>query len=147
MIAQLPDSELGRVKRTVQALVPGVRLVRESEVWGVPQPLILAPVQVLVAFVSLVPEVLLPMKTLAQWWVPPRLLGRGAQVLGAWRPLLPWVAVQIDREVGRECGLVAVEWEQEGVTVRVSLVDYASDQKYGQCIHTERNTPRYLSPR
>ena len=50
------------------------------------------------------------------------------------------MAVQIDREVGRECGLVAVEWEQEGVSVRVSLVDYASDQKYGRCLHRKGRT-------
>ena len=129
MIARLPGFELGWVKRIARVPVFWMELIPEREILGVPQPLILAPVQVLVAFVSLVPEVLLPMKTLAQWWVPPRLLGRGAQVLGAWRPLLPWVAVQIDREVGRECGLVVVEWEQEGVSVRISLVDYAYNQK------------------
>jgi hypothetical protein len=45
--------------------------------------------------------------------------------------LRPWVVVQIDREVGRERELVGVV-RGEGVSVRVFLVDYASDQKLGE---------------
>ena len=67
MIARLLGSEPGRVKRTAQALVPELGLVRESEVLGAPRPLIPALVLVLVGFVSLVPGFLLPMSTLAQW--------------------------------------------------------------------------------
>ena len=69
MIARLPGSESGWVKRTARAPVPGAELVRESEVFGVPRPLVpvLVRVQVLAAFVSLVPEVLLPTPTPARW--------------------------------------------------------------------------------
>jgi len=69
MIVRLPDSELGRVKRRAQVPVPRVELVQERVVSGAPRPLIVALVQVrvLVVFVLLVPEVLLPTQTLAQW--------------------------------------------------------------------------------
>ena len=57
------------------------------------------------------------------------------------------MAVQVDRGVWQECGLVVVGWEQEGVSVRASLVDYVSDKEYGRYIYIERGIPRYLSPR
>ena len=86
--------------------------------------------QVLVVFVLLMPGAPLPMSTLAQWWALPKRLVRGTQVLRVRRFPRPWAAVQVDREVGRECGLVAVAWERERTSVRASLVDYTSDQKY-----------------
>lgn len=63
MIVRLPESELGRVKRRVQVPAPWIELVLEREGSGVPRPSVqvLVQVQVLVVFVLLVPEVLLPM--------------------------------------------------------------------------------------
>jgi hypothetical protein len=74
-------------------------------------------------------------------------LVRETQAPGVGELLRPRAAVQVDREVGREQVLVAVVWRQEGVSVRVSLVGYASDQKARQDIHMKRGTPCYLSPR
>ena len=148
MIALLPGSELGRVKRTVHVPVPGVESVREREFSGVPRPLIpaLVQVEVLAVFAQLVPEALLPMSTLAQWWALPKRLVLEAQVLGVGQLLRSWVAVQIDQEVGREQGLIAVVWEQ-GESARVSLVDCGSDQKDRKDAYAEKGAPCYLSPR
>lgn len=43
--------------------------------------------------------------------------------------LRPWVIVQVDLGVGRKQGLAVVVRGQEGVSVRISLVDYAYNQK------------------
>lgn len=69
MIAQLLGSEPGRVELTVQAPVSGVGREREREASGVPRPSATALVQtqVPVVFVQLVPGVLLPTPTPAQW--------------------------------------------------------------------------------
>jgi len=58
-----------------------------------------------------------------------------------------WVVVQVDQEVVREQGLIVVVRGQEGVSVRISLVDYASDQKDRKNLYMKRGVPYYLSPR